>query len=381
MGGRRKPAYRLPPLILPPSPNPRAPRPTIPHPPRVASPPMPVPLPPERIAAARRFAAALTPGQRICITTHVNPDGDGLGSEVGLVHLLRAQGVEAVITNPTPTPERYEFLFRDLPGVDKTQTAVKELRRADLIVVLDIADVDRLGMLSQTVEERGVTVACVDHHVSQGHLPDGPRYVDPEASATGELIFQIAEANGWPLTPLAARALYVAILTDTGGFRFSNTRPATLRTAAALLEVGLDPEQIYLDVYASAPEGRARLLAETLQTLVVEHEHGLAWVTVPPGALERLGATADDLDGIVEVPRSINGVRMALLFREIAAGRVKVSLRSVGTVDVAAFANPFGGGGHTKASGLSMEGSLAEVQARILGAAREYLAGNGNGLA
>ena len=342
---------------------------------------MPVLLSPERIAAARSFAAALKPGQRICITTHVNPDGDGLGSEVGLVHLLRAQGVNAVVTNPTPTPERYEFLFRDLPGVDKTQEAVKELRRADLILVLDIAEVGRLGMLSQTVQERGVTVACVDHHVSQGHLPDGPRYVDPEASATGELIFQIAQANGWPLTPLAARALYVAILTDTGGFRFSNTRPATLRTAAALLEVGLDPEQIYLDVYASAPEGRARLLGETLQTLVVEHEHGLAWVTVPPGALERLGATADDLDGIVEVPRSINGVRMALLFREIAAGRVKVSLRSVGTVDVAAFANPFGGGGHTKASGLSMEGSLAEVQARILGAAREYLAGNGNGLA
>jgi phosphoesterase RecJ-like protein len=342
---------------------------------------MPVLLAPERIAAARSFAAALKPGQRICITTHVNPDGDGLGSEVGLVHLLRAQGVTAVITNPTPTPERYDFLFRELPGVDKTHEAVKELRRADLILVLDIADVDRLGMLSQTVQDRGVTVACVDHHVSQGHLPDGPRYVDPEASATGELIFQLARANDWPLTPAAARALYVAILTDTGGFRFSNTRPATLRTAAALLEVGLDPEQIYLDVYASAPEGRARLLGETLQTLVVEHEHGLAWVTVPPGALERLGATADDLDGIVEVPRSITGVRMALLFREIAAGRVKVSLRSVGSVDVAAFANPFGGGGHTKASGLSMEGSLAEVQATVLGAAREYLAGNGDGLA
>lgn len=338
---------------------------------------MPVPLSPARVAAARSFASALKPGQRICITTHVNPDGDGLGSEVGLVHLLRAQGIDAVITNPTATPDRYDFLFRDLPGVDKTASAVKELRRADLILVLDIADVERLGMLSQTVQERGVTVACVDHHVSQGHLPEGPRYVDPEASATGELIYQIAQANGWPLTLLAARALYVAILTDTGGFRFSNTRPATLRTAAALLEVGLDPEQIYLDVYASAPEGRARLLAETLQTLVVEHEHGLAWVTVPPGALERLGATADDLDGIVEVPRSINGVRMALLFREIAAGRVKVSLRSVGTVDVAAFANPFGGGGHTKASGLSMEGSLAEVQGRVLAAAREYLAGNG----
>jgi phosphoesterase RecJ-like protein len=334
-------------------------------------------LPPERAALAREFAEVFRPGQRVCITTHVNPDGDGLGSEAGLAHLLKARGVDVRVTNPSPTPERYHFLFADLPGVDRTAEAVKELRRADLIVVLDIAEVGRLGMLSHTVLERGVPVACVDHHVSQGHLPDGPRYVDAEASATGELIFQLARANDWSLTPAAARALYVAILTDTGGFRFSNTRPAVLRTAAALLEVGLDPEQIYLQVYANAPEGRARLLAETLQTLVVE-EQGLAWVTVPPGALERLGATADDLDGIVEVPRSITGVRMALLFREIAAGRVKVSLRSVGTVDVAAFAKPFGGGGHTKASGLSLEGSLAAVQAQVLAAAREYLAGNGS---
>jgi phosphoesterase RecJ-like protein len=340
---------------------------------------MPLPLTPDRIAAAQSFAAQLKPGQRICITTHVNPDGDGLGSEAGLVHFLKAQGIDAVVTNPSPTPDRYHFLFRDLPGVERTHEAVKELRRADLILVLDISDVGRLGMLTQTVMERGVPVACVDHHISAGHLPDGPRYVDPDASATGELIFQLAQANGWPLTQLAARALYVAILTDTGAFRFSNTRPAVLRTAAALLETGLDPEQIYLDVYANAPEGRARLLAETLQTLVVEPEFGLAWVTVPPGALERLGATPDDLDGIVEVPRSITGVRMALLFREIASGRVKVSLRSVGTVDVAAFSRPYGGGGHTKASGLSLEGSIAEVQATVLAAAREYLAGNGAG--
>jgi phosphoesterase RecJ-like protein len=335
-------------------------------------------LTPSRIADAREFARFLEPGGRLCLTTHVNPDGDGLGSEVGLAHLLRDRGINVVVTNPSPTPDRFHFLFRDLPGVDRSAEAVKELRRADRILVLDISDVGRLGMLSQTVLERGVPVACVDHHVSQGHLPDGPRYVDPDASATGELIFQLAMANGWPLSPAAARALYVAILTDTGGFRFSNSRPAVLRAAASLLEVGLDPEQIYLDVYANAPEGRARLLAETLQTLVVEPDHGLAWVTVPPGALERHGATADDLDGIVEVPRSIAGVRMALLFREIAAGRVKVSLRSVGPVDVAAFARPFGGGGHTKASGLSLEGSLGSVQGQILEAARAYLLNGGS---
>ena len=138
-------------------------------------------------------------------------------------------------------------------------------------------------------------------------------------------------ANGWTLTEEAARGLYVAILTDTGGFRFSNTRPRTLRVAAELLEAGVDPEQIYLEVYARAPEGRPRLFAEALQTLVVEPDYGLAWVTVPPGAIERLGVSSDDLEGVVEFPRSIEGVRMALLFREVSQGRVKVSLRSVGT--------------------------------------------------
>jgi phosphoesterase RecJ-like protein len=339
---------------------------------------MPLSLSPEKIAQAQAFAAALRPGQRVCITTHVNPDGDGIGSEVGLVHLLRAQGVDAVITNPSPTPPRFSFLFEGLPGVDRSGEAVKELRRADLIIVLDISDLTRLGMLIETVKSRGVPVACVDHHVSVGVLPAGPRYVDPEAAATGELIHEIAKANGWLVTEQVARALYVAILTDTGGFRFSNTRARTLRVAADLLEAGVDNEEIYLEVYARAPEGRPRLFAEALQTLVVENEYGLAWVTVPPGAIERLGVSSDDLDGVVEFPRSIQGVRMALLFREISQGRVKVSLRSVGDVDVAAFAKPYGGGGHTKAAGLSLTGSLAEVQATVLKAAREYLA-NGVG--
>ena len=338
---------------------------------------MPHTLSLEKTARAREFAEAFKPGQRVCVTTHVNPDGDGLGSEVGLVHLLRAQGIDAIVTNPSRTPPRFGFLFEDLPGVDRSAEAVKELRRADLIVVLDISDLTRLGMLIQTVQERGVPVACVDHHVSAGVLPPGPRYLDPDAAATGELIYELALANGWPVTQAAARGLYVAILTDTGGFRFSNTRARTLRVAADLLEKGVDAEMIYLEVYARAPEGRPRLFAEALQTLVVEPEYGLAWVTVPPGAIERLGVSSDDLDGVVEFPRSIEGVRMALLFREISQGRVKVSLRSVGDVDVAAFAKPYGGGGHTKAAGLSLSGSLAEVQQTVLQAAREYLGPDG----
>lgn len=335
---------------------------------------MPSSLTPEKVAAAKALAAVLEPGKRVCLTTHVNPDGDGLGSEIGLLHLLRTRGVDAVVTNPTPTPSRFGFLFDEMPGCDRSAQAIKELRRADVIVVLDISDLGRLGMLCDTVRDAGVPVACVDHHVSDGMLPPGPRYLDPTAAATGELIYEIALANNWPLTPDVGQALYVALLTDTGGFRFSNTRPRTLRVAADLLETGVDAEQIYLDVYAKAPEGRPRLFAEALQTLVVEPQHGLAWVTVPPGAIERLGVTSDDLDGVVEFPRSIEGVRMALLFREAAQGRIKVSLRSVGNVDVAEFARQFGGGGHRKAAGLSVVGSMVDVQGTVLEAAREYLA-------
>jgi bifunctional oligoribonuclease and PAP phosphatase NrnA len=334
---------------------------------------MPITLSAEKLTAAAALADLFVPGRRVCLTTHVNPDGDGLGSEVGLVHLLRAAGIEALVANPTVTPARFDFLFRGLPKVDRSAEAVETLRGADIIVVLDISDLGRLGMLSQTVALQGVPVACIDHHVSPGTLPPGPRYLDPSAAATGELVSEIALANRWPLTPEVARALYVAILTDTGGFRFSNTRPRTLRIAAELLETGLDPESIYLDVYANAPAGRPRLLAEALQTLVVEEDVGLAWVTVPPGAVERHRVTVDDLDGIVEFPRSVAGVRMAMLFREMSQGRVKVSLRSVGDVDVAAFAKPYGGGGHVHAAGAALEGTLPEVQARILDAARGYL--------
>ena len=326
--------------------------------------------PPARAAAARDLAAVFAPGRHVVLTTHVNADGDGVGSEVGLWHLLASRGVTATIANPTLVPPRFHFLLPD--GADRSERAVKEIERADLIVVLDIGDLGRVGDLGHRITARGVTVACIDHHVSPGSLPQGPRLIDPVATATAELVYDLAVSQGWPITPECARALYVGILTDTGGFRFSNTTPRALQVAAALLEIGVDPESIYEQVYASAPEGRIRLLAEVLETLVVE-PGGVAWVTVPPGALERHRAEADDLDGIVEFARSVAGTRLALLFRQLANGRVKVSLRSRGAVDVAALAQRFGGGGHVKAAGASLDGAMGEVQAAVLAAAREYL--------
>jgi len=335
---------------------------------------MPLPIAPERAAAAKDIAAVLKPGLRVALTTHVNADGDGVGSEVALWHLLRARGLQPVIANATGIPDRFDFLVP--PGADESARAGREITRADVIVVLDISDLGRIGDLAGAVRDRHAPVVCIDHHVSPGTLPPGPRLVAPEATATAELVFDLATALEWELTPDTARALYVGLLTDTGGFRFSNTTARALRVAAALLERGVDPETIYESVYASAPEGRVRLLADVLHTLVVEPQ-GIAWVTVPPGALERHGATPDDLDGIVEHARSIAGVRLALLFRQIANGRTKVSFRSMGNVDSAALAQAFGGGGHHKAAGASLEGPIADVQALVLAAARKHLNGGG----
>src|SRR4029077_135932 len=241
-----------------------------------------VPVPPVRAQAARDVAAAPTTAHPAPLNTNGNADGDGVGSEIGLWYLLRALGVSVSIANPTEIPERFHFLIPD--GADASDRAVREIERADLVVSVDIGDLSRLGNLATVISKRHLPLVCIDHHVGPVKLPAGPVLIAPEATATAELVFDLASVAGWPLTPEVAQALYVGLLTDTGGFRFSNTTARALRVAAVLLEQGVDPESIYASVYASAPEGRVRLLAEVLQTLVVEPEVGLSWVSVPADA-------------------------------------------------------------------------------------------------
>src|SRR3989442_12471655 len=168
-----------------------------------------VSVPPERVRAAEPVAAVLPPGRRVALTTHVNADGDGVGSEVALWHLLTARGLKPAIANPTPVPERFAFL---LPaGADHSDRAAKEIEAADVVVVLDISDLSRLGDLQRAIKQSH-TVACIDHHVSQGSLPGGPRLVAPEAAATAQLVFHFARPVGGPPVPAAPRALYVGPL-------------------------------------------------------------------------------------------------------------------------------------------------------------------------
>jgi phosphoesterase RecJ-like protein len=162
-------------------------------------------------------------------------------------------------------------------------------------------------------------------------------------------------------------------LTDTGGFRFSNTTPRCHAIAGQLLAAGVDPEDMYRRVYASVPLGRLQLLRDALETLEVDPEYAIAWISVPAGAVERYALRSEDLDGIVEHPRSIAGTRMALFFRDLGHGKIKVSFRSTGDVDVNRFARSFGGGGHAKAAGALISGDLDEVRSRVVNAARAFV--------
>src|SRR5258705_1953508 len=223
-------------------------------------------VPSTRRAAIEQLAGELTSGRRVAISTHLNADGDGCGSESALARLLAGQGLTPWIVNPTPWPDMFEFLLGEDVD-DRTSRGSKALRGIDLLVVLDISDVKRLGALTETVRALTVPKLVIDHHQPSDD-PVGPMIVsDTSACATAELVYDLATVMGWEITPAVARSLYIGKLTDTGGFRFSNTSPPCLTDAGQLLACGVDPEDMYTRIYASAPAGRVRLLPEVLGTL------------------------------------------------------------------------------------------------------------------
>jgi bifunctional oligoribonuclease and PAP phosphatase NrnA len=331
-------------------------------------------IPEARRSAIVALDRELKPGRRVALSTHMNADGDGCGSETALARLLAQRGLDVKIVNPTPWPDLFDFLLGD-DVRNETAKGAAALRDIDLLIVLDISDVKRLGALTETVRQLTVPKLVIDHHIASNDPAGNIILTDVTACSTGELVYDLACALDFDITPQIARSLYAALLTDTGGFRFSNTTPRCHAVAADLLSTGVDPEEMYVRVYASAPAGRVRLLAEVLATLGVDDDAGLAWLSMPAGTLEKFDVRQEDLDGIVEHARSIAGTRMALFFRDLGYGKVKVSFRSTGEVDVNAFARQFGGGGHAKASGALIAGTLPGVREQVIAAAREFLDG------
>ncbi len=325
----------------------------------------------DRRDAIERLMGRLTPGMTVALSTHINADGDGCGSEVAFAHLLAQRGVTARIVNPTPWPSMFAFLLNGIE--DASPKGVAALDGIDALIVLDINDVRRVGVLADKVRTLTVPIGVIDHHVAG----DGPisdlMVADTKACATGEMVFDIATTLGLEITPAIAQALYCAILTDTGSFRFSNTSPRAHAIAAVLLAAGVDPEEMYRRIYAQVSVGRMELLRDALGSLETDRELGMSWISVEAGVMDKYDVTSEELDGIVEHPRSIAGTRLALFFRDLGHGKVKVSFRSTGSVDVQKLASKYGGGGHAKASGALLTGSLIDTRDRVVSDARAYL--------
>ena len=328
-------------------------------------------IPPGRAEAVERLTEVIGRAGRVVLTTHVNADGDGAGSEAAVAAWLRSRGQEVWILNPTRFPPLFDFLIDDPEWiVDAGGPRAQEIAaRADLAVVLDTGESNRIGRVRSLIQHLPTVV--VDHHLPGESPIDSDGVRDATACATGELVYDIVTQAGDDWTLTMRRGVYVAIMTDTGSFRFSNATPTAHRIVAELIEGGVDAEEIYRRVYGSAPARRYHLLAATLRELEVDEEAGIAWVTVPQEAYEALDATAEDLDGFVDYPRSVAGVEVGLLFRQAHSGGTKVSFRSNQFVDVQRLARRFGGGGHARASGALVREPMEQARPKVIAAARE----------
>ncbi len=313
------------------------------------------------------FLDFLADKSRLLITTHVNPDGDALGSEIALSEYLQSLGKEERIVNADPTPAIYAFLDPD-GRIERFSPEAPP--RADACIVVDAAELHRLGAAAPCVER--LPVACIDHHFVE-HPMGQVGIIDPGASSTGEMIFDFITAAGAALTPVMADALYTCLLTDTGGFRFNNTTARTHRAAAELLEAGARMRFIYESVYESYTKQRALLKGELLANLRFEVDDRLCWFVLSQEALRRTGASLQDAEGFSELANVIRSVKMSILFTELEDGTVKVGLRSKGAVPVRPLAEAFGGGGHLYAAGAVLRMPLAEAISVMVPAAIAHL--------
>ncbi|MBU1273755.1 MAG: bifunctional oligoribonuclease/PAP phosphatase NrnA [Proteobacteria bacterium] len=312
-------------------------------------------------------AAMLAGASRVLVAAHLLPDGDALGSSLGLMHLLAAQGKQVRVFSAGPVPEEYLFL----PGMDQVSNVLPGTGDLDLAVVLDCHQPERTGQASGPFLAKLPRVAIIDHH--QGAVDFGQAaWVDPTFAATSEMITLLAQEQGWPITPQAATCLFVGVQTDTGSFRYGNTTPRVLRAAADLAQAGADVWAISQEVYATHPK-RLRLLGRIMDNLELSQGGRLALSQITLADLERLDAGPADLEQAVETLRLIPGVEVSALFRQTPKGTIKVSMRSRGKVDVSRVAISLGGGGHKSAAGVTMEGNMEGVRRDIAARLRQGL--------
>lgn len=315
---------------------------------------------PAETDALSRCVAALEGGCRFLLTMHQHPDGDALGSALALALALAERGAEAVVYSAQGVPSSMTFL----PGVARVVTSLAKDARFDVTVACDAGHQQRLGPDLPDASRRGVFLN-LDHHLTTPHFGD-VNLIDVKAASVGVLVHRILKRLGHPISKDVGICLWVSLTSDTGNFRYSNTDAECMRIAAELVERGVKPWDVASLLQESQPLARVKLLGEVLKSLEVGVSGRVAWISVTQENLRAFGAAEEVSEGFISYPRSIAGVEVAVFLREERRGKVKLSLRSRGTVDVAAIAGLFAGGGHHNAAGATLEGTLEEARARVL---------------
>lgn len=316
------------------------------------------------------LAEVIKTAHRPVLCGHIMPDGDSLGSVLALGLGLRTLGKKVTLVSSDATPELYNFL----PGVNDIHIGQLPEEDYDLLIVLDCSVPERLSPLVLTLTEKGLPAVVLDHHVND--QPFGQyNYIDTRAAATGEIIMDLLDLLQVKLTLDIAVNLYTAIVTDTGSFRYENTTPETHEKTSRLVAGGVPVSRLSNLIFGEQPLASLRLLEAALSTLEVSDCGEIAWLSITQEQIQRVGASDQNVDGLINYPRKIKGVELAIVFRELSQEQVKVSFRSKYKVDVNLLAKRFGGGGHVRASGCTIEGGLLKAREAVLEAAAGSLRG------
>ena len=319
---------------------------------------------------AQKVAEKIKNAKNIVILHHVAPDGDCLGSVLALKEMISqvddVKKLDAVITGKIPD------IYRFLPGIEYLKKVNDEslYRSYDLVIAVDCACKDRLGDATELFNKARSSIN-IDHHISDEGFADID-WIDPKASATGEVLFDLIKPLGVKLTQDMATNLYTAMLTDTGGFKFENTKPKTFEICAQLLEAGADPVNIYNKCYESKPLAMVKLHAKAIDNAIFIENNEIVYTKITRKLLEEIDATDDHIDGITEALRQVDSVKIALVFKETLRGSTKVSFRSNG-LNVCEIASFFGGGGHKLASGCLLEKNIEEAVNDVIATVRKQV--------
>ena len=302
-----------------------------------------------------------------CIVGHVRPDGDCIGSQLGLALALKNEGKRVTVWNQDAVPQKYKFLNPD--GMFEKP---RQGENFDCVIATDCASFERLGKVGDCISERKVFIN-IDHHVSNTRYAD-VNWISPREPSCGELIYRLIKVARWPITKPIADLLFTGISTDTGSFQYANTRPGTFHAAAELVTRGANLAKICDEVYQSYPLSRAKLLKHVYSKFRLTDHDRIAWFWLKQKDLNRTGADSNDTEGLIDHIRAIEPVVIACVFEEIDPEMTRISLRSKNAlVNVSEICGQFGGGGHPAAAGARIAGTPLSTQRKVIAAIKRAL--------